>query len=420
MLFNYKLGTNITWFLEVLLLCLFLTINLSDNVNAQNKVTLIAGGDVEWSRITYQPDIYYDNPEAGNGEWIRVPYLNTPQSRDYLSEKYTRILESPDSHHKRALHYDLEGLSEEDKLRYPFEKIASVLRQADITFINLETPLSNNARWKGAFRTPQEFGSALKWAGIDVANIANNHALDAEDEGLMDTIENLNKNGIGKIGGGKNLENATQPHIIEKNGISFAFLGYAQFENSGTSSFAQPEPPKDSSRRNFYKPARSGVAPMDPFLIKRNIEEIRDQVDYVIVSFHWAIENSQETHPAARKFAKEIIDAGADMIFGHHPHVPRGVEVYNGKPIFYCFGNFIFGHNHDYWQDNYLARLTVSSEQIDKIEILPIAGSGHDLSQPYILNGDRSQELLQEVQKLTEKLDTELKIEGNTGLIIPN
>src|SRR5699024_11012577 len=140
--------------------------------------------------------------------------------------------------------------------------------------------------------------------------------------------------------------------------------------------------------------ARSGIAPMDPFLIKRNIKEIRDQVDYVFVSFHWSIENSQETHPAARKFAKEIIDAGADIIFGHHPHVPRGIEVYKNNPIIYCPGNFIFGHNHDYWKDNYLTRFEISKDKIEQIEILPIAGNGKDLAQPFLLKGGRADSLL--------------------------
>jgi len=406
------------WFFKIsLIFLLMFDLQFANAGYAQKKITLVAGGDVEWSRITYQPDIYFDNPTPGDGEWIRVPYLNTSKSRNFLSEKYTRILEDSESHHKRAIHYDIEVSSEKESNRYPFLNLAPILRGADIAFINLETPLSNNARWKGAFRTPASFASAINWAGIDVANIANNHALDAEGKGLIDTIENLRKNNIGSIGGGTDLEDATKPFIIEKKDIKIAFLGYSQFENSGTSSFAQPKHPEDSTRIHFYKPARSGIAPMDPFLIKRNIKEIRDQVDFIVVSFHWSIENSQETHPAARKFAKDIIDAGADIILGHHPHVPRGIEVYKNHPIIYCPGNFIFGHNHDYWKDNYLTRFEISKDKIEKVEILPLAGNGQDLAQPFILKGGRADSLLQEVKDLSEKLGTNMKIENNRGVI---
>jgi poly-gamma-glutamate synthesis protein (capsule biosynthesis protein) len=142
-------------------------------------------------------------------------------------------------------------------------------------------------------------------------------------------------------------------------------------------------------------------------------------VDYVAVSFHWAIENSQDTHADARAFAYEVIDEGADIILGHHPHVPRGVEVYNGKVIFYSFGNLIFGHNHTYWMDNYLGRLTLTPDEITKVEILPVAGTGQNLSQPYLLEGEEAQALLQDVQARSAQLDTRMEIEGDVGIIIP-
>lgn len=380
-------------------------------------VTLVAGGDVEWSRITYQPDVYYDNPEPAGGEWRRVPYLNSADTRAFIGETYTRIVEDSSSHHLRSIHYDLSFDSDQEMARHPFQRIAPLLREASIAFVNLETPLSDSARWKGAFRTPEAFAEGMQWAGIDVANLANNHALDAEGEGLMDTMEALRRTGIGKIGAGTDLEDATRPLIVEREGIRFAFLGYTAFENSGPSSFAQSDKGESPDRARFVRPSRSGVAAMDPFLIKENIASVRDEVDYVVVSFHWNIENSQDTHPGARQFAKEIIDAGADVILGHHPHVPRGVEIYNGKPIFYCPGNFIFGHNHTYWMDNYLAHLTFTPDRIERVEIHPIAGAGQDLAQPYPLEDERAQKLLKDVQRRTAALDTEMTIEGDIGVI---
>jgi poly-gamma-glutamate synthesis protein (capsule biosynthesis protein) len=156
---------------------------------------------------------------------------------------------------------------------------------------------------------------------------------------------------------------------------------------------------------------------MDPLLIREDIARVRDQVDYVAVSLHWNIENTRQTHPDARTFAYDLVDAGADIVLGHHPHMPQGVEVYRGKVIFYSLGNMIFGHGHDYWGDGFLARLTLTPQQITKVEILPLAGTGSDLSQPYFLSGDRAEALLLEMQELTADLDTSLDIVGDVGVI---
>jgi len=372
-------------------------------IHAQ-QITLVAGGDIEWSRIVKAPDVYMDPPQRGEDDWMSVPYLNNGQSRDYLmAEGYT--LETPRSHHIRAIQYGLQFDSSEKMARYPLQRVAPVIRSADIAFANLETPLSDRARHNGAFRTPTVFADGLRWAGFDVVSTANNHALDAEGEGLADTKEALWRAGVGAVGTGMNLEDARRPFIVERNGIRVGFLGYAQFVNGGSSNFAQPD--------------RPGVAPLDPFLIEEDIRHLRDQVDYVVLSFHWAIENSQETHPMAREFAHRMVDAGADIILGHHPHVPRGVETYKGKVIFYSFGNLIFGHAHDYWMDNYLARLTLGPDAVQQVEILPVAGRGTALSQPYLLEGDEARALLEDVQARTRELDTTLEIRGDVGIIRP-
>lgn len=373
-------------------------------VSAQD-VVLIAGGDIEWSRTTKAPDIYEHPPRREDAEWRQIPYLNMEQQRQYLRDEEGRTLETPESHHIRAIHYGLEFDSGQEMARHPFQLIAPTLREADIAFANLETPLSDDARWSGAFRTPSVFADGLRWAGLDVVSTANNHALDAEGDGLVDTREALWQAGIGAVGTGHDLEDARRPFVIERNGLKIGFLGYAIAVNDGSSAFAQPD--------------RSGVAPLDPFIIKEDIRALRDQVDYVVLSFHWAIENSQDTHPMAREFAHEMIDTGADIILGHHPHVPRGVEVYNGKAIFYSLGNFIFGHNHTYWMDNYLARLTLAADGIRQIEVLPIAGSGTKLAQPYLLEDDEARTLLEDIQTRTRALDTRMEIEGDVGVIRP-
>lgn len=372
---------------------------------AAQEVTLVAGGDVEWSRTTKPPDVYLHPEEREEGSWLQVPYLDNERSRRYLTGTHGRELETPESHHVRAIHYGLEFDSPVEMARYPLRRIAPAFREADVAFANLETPLSDDARWSGAFRTPTTFADGLAWAGIDVVSTANNHALDAEGEGLRDTREALWRAGVGAVGTGRDLEDARRPFIVERDGIRIAFLGYAQFVNAGRSAFARPD--------------RSGVAPLDPFVIEEDIARIRERVDHVVLSFHWGIENAKETHPDAREFARRMIDAGADVILGHHPHVPRGVEIYDGKAILYSLGNLIFGHNHTYWGDNYLARLTLVRDGIERVEVLPVAGSGNELSRPFLLTGERARAVLEEVRALSGELDTRLVIEGDVGVVRP-
>ena len=385
---------------------LFVTLTagiLAPSILAQ-EITLVAAGDVEWSRRVKPPDVFTDPPTRGEDDWMPVPYLNNRRNREFLEGEGFE-LETPESHHIRAIQYGLDFDSPEAMARYPFERLAPLFREADIAFVNLETPLSDRGRQSGAFRTPTAFADGLRWAGVDVVSTANNHALDADGQGLTDTREALWRAGIGAVGTGENLDDARTPFILERGGIRVGFLGYAQFVNGGASNFAQPD--------------RPGVVPLDPFVVEEDILRLRDQVDYVVLSFHWNIENSQETHPRARAFAHRMIDAGADVILGHHPHVPRGVEVYDGGVIFYSFGNLIFGHNHTYWMDNYVGRLTLGREGIRQVEILPVAGRGNALSQPYLLDGEEARAVLDDIKERTRLLDTTMEIEGTMGVIRP-
>ena len=397
-----------------------ITLIVSD-VFADQQVTIIAGGDIEWSCIIKEPEVYYSGKVDNRWERIKkrvkrklgirvediwqTPYLATLQGKEYIEKQFNRKLETSNSHHIEAIKYDIKFITTEDRDRYPFRKIAPLLRKADIAFANLETPLADNSRYNGYIRTPTSFAKALKWAGIDLVSIANNHTLDAEGAGLLETKKALLGAGIGAVGGGRNLMDARQPFIVEKEGILIAFFGYTQGVNGGRGGFALSD--------------RSGVMPLDAFLIKEDIKSVRDIVDFVVLSFHWGSEkNKQNIHPGARNFAHAAIDAGADIILGHHPHVPRGIELYKGKVIIYSLGNFIFSHNHDYWMDNLLACITVTKSKILKVEIIPISGKGDNLGQPYPLEGNSANILLNDIKMRSEELNTGMAINRNVGIVI--
>ncbi len=375
-------------------------------------VTIIAGGDVEWSGRVRDPEYYVGVKDTKSlmraDGWRRLSFVANDESKAFIEREYDRVLETDTSHHNAAKQYDLNDLTFDnarDRNSYPFAHVTDILRSADITFLNLETPLSDNGRLSGAFRTSPSFAKALASAGVDIVSTANNHAFDAEGEGIEDTIKALAEAGVKRIGTGQNLAEATEPKIIAADGVRVAFLAYTYGVNPTITSLG------------FATHERSGAAPLDPFLIRKNIESVRDNADIVVLSLHWGLENKTEVHPAARAFAHNLIDAGADIILGHHPHVPRGVEVYGDGLIVYSMGNFIFGHNHDYWGDNFLVNIQATKKGLQSAHITPIAGAGPDMMQPFALKGKRAHSLLKAIERRSQELGTEMTIADNQGNI---
>ncbi len=400
---------------------------MSAQAQRTQVVTLVAAGDVEWSgtNLGSSGSIVMDNEGRTllEGGWQPIPrFLSNERMAELAAagsplvtritkereEAYGASREHLSTTYAQLKAHDLDFASTEEWARFPFQKIAPVFRAADIAFVNLESPLSDRAHRTGIFRTPTAFADGLQFAGIDVVSTANNHALDTGRQGLFDTKAALIQAGMAPFGSGENLEDARRPAVVERNGVTFAFLAYAQYENSGTIGFATPD--------------RAGVVPLDPDIIKEDIARVRSEVDHVILSFHWDIyhfdvSRSHELHPRAVEFAHEMIDAGADAILGHHPHVPRAVEVYRGRPIFYSMGHLIFSFGLPQWGDNYLARVQFSKQRVERVEVLPVAGRWDDLAQPYLVEGGRARALLNKLQALSGHLGTSIRIDGDVGIL---
>ncbi len=198
---------------------------------------------------------------------------------------------------------------------WAYAPTADLLRSGDITFINLETPLIDNCpltnegmRFCGDRRHIQ----GLTHAGVDVANLANNHAGNYGKEGVDATKQLLQNAGIVAVGALNN------PQYMTVKGVTFAFLGYDDIE---------PQP---------------GVSKVDVAVMKQEIAEARSNADVVVVQLHWGVEYVSQPSDRQRELAKAVIDAGADFVIGNHPHWIQPVEIYNGKLITYAHGNFIF------------------------------------------------------------------------------
>ncbi len=199
---------------------------------------------------------------------------------------------------------------------YPWRKTADYLKSGDLLYINLESPLIKNCPIiHGGFKFCGDARAiaGLDFAGVNVANLANNHLTNFGPAGTNETQILLAKHGIGMSGLGLY-------EIRDIRGIKFAFLG---FNGVGTH--------------------------IDRAELKREIDLVRPQVDVVVVAFHWGKE--YELLPVAgagiapdnpREIGHLAIDDGADLVIGNHPHWVQPVEIYNGKLITYAHGNFIF------------------------------------------------------------------------------
>ena len=402
---------------------------------ADNQVVMIFGGDVEWALNARPPTVRYrvadptaygkivygkrDVRDQVTGDWPPIPYIDQGASGAYL--KSLGLKGPSDASTGESLSYPLIAREEYTKdyssddalLNYPLQRLAPIFHAADLVIVNCEGALSDHGRQVGLNRTPERFAISMRDAGIGLVNLANNHTFDAEERGFLDTLRALSLAGIAHVGGGMDLADARKPVIVERNGIKLGFLGYTQFNNIGESSFAAD--------------GRPGVAPMDPFLIKEDIRRLRPQVDYVLVAIHWATSRSAEVSPENRAFAHDLIDAGADVILGHHPPHPKGIEVYRGKVILYAPSNVLRGHNGPDLDDGYLARFTLGKKSIEKVEVLPIIGKGQPaghtgpydskLFQPALMQGANARQLLQNVRNRSAALNTAMAIDGDKGVI---
>lgn len=239
-----------------------------------------------------------------------------------------------------------------EKKKTVFGNLVDDILESDISFVNLETPLTiNDKPIKKAgpnIKAHPDCIHAIVEAGFSIAGLANNHILDFGEQGLEDTLYACHEVGLSTCGAGKNLQAAQEPLILENKGVRIGFIAVAENEFS------------------IAEKAVSGAAPLDPIENSLLIDKLRKQVDLLFLIIHGGNEYFPYPRPGLRKICKFFIDRGSDGIFCSHAHVPGTFEFYNGKPIVYSLGNLIFDHHlpPDGWHQGYAFKMEYDQKKL--------------------------------------------------------
>jgi poly-gamma-glutamate capsule biosynthesis protein CapA/YwtB (metallophosphatase superfamily) len=238
-----------------------------------------------------------------------------------------------------------------------FGEFLPMIRDADLSITNLESPVIDGGtpilKTGPTLKSPVESLNVLKDAGFGLVTLANNHIMDYGREGLQSTLEECQKAGIESTGAGRTLEDARKPYLCKIGGIRLSVINVAENE-FGTTDGDSP-----------------GCHPLDPVQNFHSIREAKKMADHVVVIVHGGHEHYELPSPRMKKTYRFFADAGASAVIAHHTHCPCGYEVYNGIPICYSLGNFLFdlpGRNNQKvspWNEGLIAELNVTKHQVD-------------------------------------------------------
>ncbi|MEG0766396.1 MAG: CapA family protein [Clostridia bacterium] len=283
-----------------------------------------------------------------------------------------------DAQAKRSVGF--RSVVEKEGYAWPFSGIVDFLSQDDMTLVNLEGTLTeSNQRVEKTFnfKGPAAYGEILTAGSVEAVNLANNHFIDYGEQGKEDTKAALDAHGVTHAGNG-------DLGVYEIKGVKIGMTGY---------SFPFSKGKKD---------------------IRADVEQLREMgCQIVIASFHWGSEYEPNFSRDQRTIGRAAIDAGADVVVGHHPHIVQGIEKYKGRYILYSLGNLVFGGNTDPDdRDTYLGRLTFTVDETASVpptlEIYPVRltslSSGTDY-RPVPAEGKAAERIQTRIRERSSNLD---------------
>lgn len=234
------------------------------------------------------------------------------------------------------------------------EVLAPELQRADLAFGNLECPLSTvgpHDPHNCCFRADPATVEVLTRGGFDIVSLANNHTLDAGRAGLLQTLDHLEEAGIIYCGAAREPSQACWPRMLRRNGLKVGFMAFTDLDFAHGS---YSKVPSDLSRHQEL------------------IAGVKNKCDLLLVSYHWGQEYRESPTDRQRAVAHAAVEAGADVVLGHHPHTLEGIEVYQGGLILYSMGNFIFDQRAGMRMESALFKLFYTEGEGWLIKVVPV------------------------------------------------
>lgn len=324
----------------------------------------------------------------------------------------------------------------------PFAALRHQMEKADLLFYNLEAPITACSTAVPdrlyAMKMERAVVPLVVESGVRVASLAHNHALDYGVEGLLETMAILRERGILYVGAGTNAAEAYGSRVLTVQGVRIGFLALTTNFPFDWYRATEEQPGVAGVRvRTLYSPdwrmgrEHPGWPPAvvtqpvaeDLERVCAQVRSLRQTADVVLVSCHWGVPGSAEVHGYQREIGHALIDAGAEMVIGHHPHIIQGVERYRRGVICYSLANLVCHtaatlaeearrHGFDLSSittpDSLLAAITIRDKRIDALELLPLAYDENE--NPRCAAGEEARRILERVVLLSRKLGGEFAV----------
>lgn len=288
---------------------------------------------------------------------------------------------------------------------YAWKYLGTIFQEDDFTLLNLETSITKSEeKWPEKefnFRSDPKHAEEMKRQSVEAVSLANNHTLDFGRKGFADTLYHLKKSGILYAGGGADLSEAIRPILFEKNGTKIGILSFSRVVPSG----------KWYAGKN-----RSGIVGAYDSQLEQAIRAVKEwdsKTDVLMVALHWGKMHVEQPGVSEERAARRLIDAGADVIIGHHPHVLQGIEIYKNRPIFYSLGNFIFPNLGGNADRTMIAQVVLEGSRVKELRLRPFRIE-HGRPVPLEEKGIPAE--FKRWRKLSEKYGTEIDEAGTVQI----
>lgn len=287
---------------------------------------------------------------------------------------------------------------------FPWGNTLPLLQDTDLRICNLECVISDIGRpWSTTpkvfhFRSDEKNIASLQAGSMDIVSLANNHVLDYEYEALQRMLSLLDAHQIVHAGAGRNLEEAARPALCQVKGQKIGFLAFTDNEEDWE---AQQDKPGI-----FYVPTKlNDNRAQDLF---KHIHNLRMDSDFIIISAHWGPNWGYNPPQEHVSFAHALIDAGADLIYGHSGHIFRGVEIYKNRPILYCAGDFIDDYAVDEVERNDESFIFVLEIEPKYVRLYLYPTTIHNF-QANLATGEWGKQILLKMRMLSKELGTAME-----------